>query len=634
MKNNRKKLNIKYRTDTELEIAGYYFAFWKLGILGAALLIVVLNALLMLDVLVKVLLLSVAFGLAGFFAAYNLFLNIRSGRILCDSLFIVLAAVIVFAIGEYTAAALIFIFYDVMRFAESWLTDMQTAKAGSMLDILPDVATVIVDGVAEEKKPKYISYGDIVGVRAGETVPVDGEVLQGVSSVDYSALTRSTRNVDVSKGMTVLSGGVNLSQPLLLRAKCDYSDSVAQRIWRACSSSVKTDTDESFIIRRVLSKYVPITLILAFVVGLIIPIFTHNWAADLKRACAILLLGCPYGFFDFVSLAIFTAIENIFASGAIVRDSSILNLLSSATTFICNKTGTLTENEFEIEDVYPIGISIDNFLSLVTKVESVSNHPAARALRKYTNTDVEIPEGMLYEEIPGKGIKAQIAGNSIIIGNARLLYDNEIETAEPKSRGSIVHVAVNGKYCGYIAFINRVRKGCSDALEAIRSRGLKNFALLSCDLQSSVRVIGQSLGFNVVKAEIDAKGKADAVEYLMSRNTENETCIYLGNGCDELESSSLADVSVATDAFANYDALDSADVCVLGAGLSGFADVLSAASRCRLISRSIGGINLAIRLVVLLMIVFNKIPLVLVSILLSLGAVAGFLCSSLLFERF
>lgn len=633
-----KKINIQsiisYYPDTELDIAGYEFQVWKAGIIIAAFIMVLLDLVLLFGIPVRITLLSLAMVVSIALPLNNLLINIKKGRILSDSLLIFISGIIIFAVGDYRAAAIVVLAYDVMRLFESYLSEMQQSKAADLLDILPDEAIVIVDGVVEKRKPSRILKGDFLGVRALGVIPVDGDIVQGVSSVDYSKLTGAKKDIAVSKGSHVLSGGFNLTQDIIIRASCDYSDSVAQKVFSACSNSVKTETEESARLKKIFAFYVPLMLLLSAVFGLAVPAFSHNWEIAAKRAAAFLILGCGFGLYNSISLSILTTIENIFASGAIIRESSVLNLINDCSTFVCNKTGTLTEKEFEIEDINPVGLNINNFLSLVSKVESVSNHPIARSLRRYLGVeDIEVPEGIEYEELAGKGIKALVSGNAIIVGNASLLDEYGIQYETPNWHGTVVYVAANGNYCGYITLLNRVRRGSADAMEGIKSQGIVNLALLSCDLLSSVRTIGQSLGFNVVKAEISPSEKINSVDYLMGNRVGKETVIYLGNGTDEKEPSLQSDVSVACDAFENSQALDFADVSMLGEGISGFPEIIRCAKNCVLLSKIDVVSNAVLRLIFIFLALAGKLPLGIISIILACLSIAAFLFASVLFDR-
>lgn len=634
----QKKINIqslfRYVPDTQLDLTGYDFQIWKAGLIAVALIIVLLDLIFMFSIPVRIALLSLAIVVSVALPLNNVLINIKKRRILSDSLLIVLAEILIFSVGSYRAAAIAILAYDIMRLVESYLSELQQSKAAELLDILPDEAVVLVDGTVEKRKPSRITKGDFLGVRALGVIPVDGDIVQGVSSVDYSKLTGAKKDIAVSKGSHVLSGGFNLTQDIIIRASCDYSDSVAQKVFSACSASVKTETEESSLLKKIFSFYVPAMLLLAVLSGLVVPAFSHNWDIAAKRAAAFLILGCGYGLYNSVSLSILTAVENIFSAGAIIKESSVLNLINDCSSFVCNKTGTLTENEFEIEDINPVGLNINNFLSLVSKVESVSDHPIAKSLRRYLGVDeIEVPEDIEYEEIPGKGIKALISGNAILLGNAALLDEYGVEYETPNWHGTVVCVAVNGNFCGYITLLNRVRRGSADSIEGIKSLGIGNLALLSNDLIGPVRTIGQSLGFNVVKAEISLKDKINTVDYLMGNRVGRETVVYLGNGSDEKEPSLQSDVAVACDAFENSNALDFADVCMLGEGISGFPRIIKCSKSCILLSRAEICVSAVLRLVFVILALFGKLPLGLISALMALTAVISFLFASVFFDR-
>ena len=635
-KHNRNSiLNILlYQVDSDLELAGYDFTIWKVVLVFVGFAMCIPNLVLFLQLSLKNLLFYVSFLILAVLPAINLITNFRHSRILCESLFILLAGCLSLILGQLFSACFLVFCFDAIRLTESYLTSAQNTKASSVLEILPDFAYVYRDGVMEKIKPSLIKKGDYIGIAVGDIVPVDGIIVEGFSTIDYSPLTRTNKTAALTKGAKVLSGGVNCSKKIIIQASCDYSECFCQSVYNSCSNSLKTDTDEGSKIELICRFYVPAFLLAALILGVFGPLVSHNWLKNVKKIIYLLILCCPYGIYNAVSLSTYTAVEKIFSSGAIIKSGNVLDKLFHAKTFICNKTSTVTENEYIIEDVNPVGIGIDNLLSLVTKVECNSKHPIAEALRNYCGMfEIEQPEGMIAEEIPGKGIVANINGNSILVGNANLLYENGIESKVPDKQGTVIHVAVNGSYCGYLVFLNKVRKGTFDAIESIKYSGIKHLALLSCDLQSVVRLFANSLGFTVTKAELSLNDKISVTDYFMNNKSGKNTIVYLGNGTDEKEASLHADVAVSTDMLDSEEALSFADVCILGGGLAGFAATLKAAIHSIRASLITVILYAVVKLFILIVLFANADLLGLCIAIQSVFAIVSLLLSTVFFEK-
>ena len=579
----------------------------------------------------KPLLYSLSFICAGNFCFHNFFLCLKRGRVLCEALPILAACILMLCTKLYSESVICVLIYEAAKIYEALSQRKEHERSETVLNILPRLSTVCLPGKETRKrKPIHLREGDVVLVREGEIIPIDGYIMDGMTTVDYSSLTMEMTSRAAGKGSPVISGGVNRGNPVLVRATCDYNGSAAKKIFSSFSSSVNRPSSWGTKSSRIYNIYFPAVLAAAVVFGAIIPIFTQNWQAGLRRAAAILLCACPIGLADLLDLCVFSGVRKIFASGAVIRDGRLLDALSRIETFVCNKTGTVTEKNYSVIEIMPVGFSSENpcdpddpaadeLLDYAVKAESISSHPIASAIRKYCGA----PEDMLVEdfsgeEIPGKGISAVIGDLPVYCGNATLLFENGVNCTVPDTQGTAVHVAVDGRYLGYLVLSNEVRQGNFDALEKLRACGVKNFSLLSCDLRSIVRPIAASLSFSNVRSELTPEGKVKAVEYLMGTKAKTRTLAFLGNGNEELECASKADISAASDVLFNDEAWDRSDVSILSEGLTKFPDVVSAAYSAMQISRFAVIVHFASRIVLMILSMIGIISSSLVIALLSL----------------
>lgn len=562
----------------------------------------------------------------GIFCIRNLVYCVGRGRILCETLPVMAACIALFCTGQYILPAVLLACYEAVKLYENYIQRREHTRAENVLNILPRLANVVYPGKKLiHKKPLHLKKGDVVLVREGETVPIDGYVMDGMTAVDYSAVTGGKFTDAVMKGSKVVSGGINRGNSILVRATCDYNSSAARKIYSSFTSSVNRQSGYTVRCTEIYNLLYPVMIALALIFGAVIPIFTHGWVTGIRKAAAIVLCACPAGIVNILDICVFAGVRRIFASGAVIRDGRILDTLSRMETFVCNKTGTVTQNTYRVAEIMPAGYSsedpcgpddpmADELLYYAAGAESLSKHPIAAAIREFCGsqtfgqTEDSSSEEFSFEEIPGKGISAMIHGDTVLCGNASLLFENGVNCSVPNTQGAAVHVAVNGRYLGYFVLINELRAGNYDALEKLRSCGVENFSLLSCDLRSVVRPIAASLSFSNVRTELTPEGKVGAVEYLMNNRTRGRSLAFLGNGSDELAAASRAEVSAASDALFNEDAWNSSDIAVFSEGISVFPLVVGAAYDSMKISKYAMAVNLAIRIAAVILAMIGIVP--------------------------
>lgn len=574
-----------------------------------------------------------AFIFTGMFIFFNLFHNLTHGRFLCESLLIVLAGILAIILQMYSAGTLIFLFYDIAKAVELYLVRKQQERAQQLLDILPRNATVLVDGEERHIKPVHICEGDILVVRAKEIIPIDGIIQAGMSSIDESPLTNEEEPVAVAEGSEIRAGCINISKPLVIAAQCDYSDSTAHKIYSAFTSVMKRESEQEVYAVKICNVLTPLMLMFAVLSAVVFPLFTGKWESGLKLGIIFLLAGCPYGIPGVINLATFTSLTNIFSNGIWLRDIHVHERLAKLEAFLCNKTGTVTESKFTVTEICPEGMEEEHFLAIAGQVESRSTHPIAVAIRRCAG----IPEnyvvpGLEVEEIQTKGISAVIGENTILIGNAALLYDKEIYCAAPSGQGTAIHMAVNGTYCGYMLLDNPIRQGNYEAIEQMRACGVKSFALLSGDLRSAVRPLAGSLNFNIVKGELDVPGKENAAEYLMSNKTPGKTIGYAGDGFHEMAAARHTDVAIITGAL-HSGIHEEADVNVMAEGITVLPEAIRAANTTARIATVTLLIFSGIRLGIVIFGMLGLCPVAFAAAVLSISEVVQYSMSSVLFEK-
>lgn len=572
--------------------------------------------------------------LAGAYCFYNLSVNFRKRRFFCEGLPVVLACAAGFAAKSYAASFFIMLLYQGMKLVELAAVRRQQELAQELVNILPDSAVRLdEEGVEHKIKPSHIRTGDLLLVKAGEVIPVDGIVEEGMSSVELGPLIASGKVVPAAVGHEVIGGCINLSLPLQVRATCDFNASTAKRMYSSFSSIIRRQSEDEKLAVKAGNILYPAMLGCFLLFGILVPLFTGDWSSWLRRGMVFLLCASPYALTGALSLCVFSGAESIFAAGAIIHDISVLPKLAKLETFICNKTCTVTESAYKVTEACPSGVSVETLLSVMVKAECRSVHPIAEAIRSYAGDIREgDTSGLHIEEFPCRGISATLDGTPFYVGNAALLFERGINCPVPEGQGVAIHAAVNGKYIGYVLLENPVRQGNFEAIEQMRACGLKNFALLSGDLRSVVRPIAASLNFNVVKAELKPDGKLAAAEYLNSNKTPGRTLAVLGNCNQEKGTAACADLYVTTAALGRKEAAD-ADVVILSEGISIFPLVVKAGRATENISFFSLAAHFALRFLLALLALIGVCPPVLAGCLFAFLSAAEYLFASYLFKR-
>lgn len=618
----------------EYDAEGYCAGLKDLMILGVSALLLAGALLFRANFAAYAALCALSFIAVGLSCFRNLAFNFSRGRILCEALLITLACGAEAAAGAFAAAAAGMLFYSLAMTVLAKCTNSRQSAAGEMLNILPAYATLLEDGETMRIRPSHIREGDLIAVGRNEVIPMDGVVVEGMSSADASSIIRSKKIIPLRPGSAVCGGSLNLTGEIVVRAGCDYQDSTAQKIFSGFTDAISERSScerrgENFFNALALLGIVLFVIIAGFV-----PIFKGEWLAHLKKGAGVLLCACPFGLISSLALAVFTGVSRIFSAGGVIRSGKTFAKLAAAEAFVCNKTGTVTHGEYTVLEAFPVGIGEENFLSLLGKVESGSEHPIARAIRRYTGTpDGTVVPGMTFEEIPTKGISAVINSSTVYAGNASLLFEHGINCIVPEKNGPAVHLAVNGRYCGYVILDNRTRSGVWESIETMKSCGAQNFAMLSGDLHSIVRQIAATGNFNIVKAELTPEGKASAVAYIKSNSEKNGTVIFASDGLADAEAASAADVSVATAAFGIPEALTARDMAVFAEGISVIPEAVKAASAADKASRYALVFALAARGLFLLLALLGAAPFWVIAAVLGIGAAGSTIMCSYESER-
>lgn len=475
-----------------------------------------------------------------------------------------IAAIAVFAIGFYTEAVLLLILFRAVRLLETFVSERCGAALKALPEIKPDTANVETAEGVLNVEPDYVNVGDIIHVPAGERIPLDGIIIEGVTTVDTSAISGQARPWDVAAGYKVYSGCTNVTAPIRVRVTKSFEQSTAARLVRMSEKAAQFSSSQENFIRKFISIYTPSMLALALVLAVVVPMFNAEWLEMLRRAAIVLICACPSAAVLSVSLAYIKSIGAAAKLGIFVKGEDCIESMAMAETMVFDKTGTITEGRYVITDVFPVNMTERELLTTAASAEVFSRHPIAYALREAVGIrsakDMKVTQ---VEEIPGRGVSAIVGAALVYVGNTALLEKHGISCELPSRSGAAIHVAIDGKYCGHILVADRIRSGAFDALESLRVQGIKKMVLLTGDVLSVARPLASKLNFDMLRAELKPEDKLSALAYLMSNKGSKSSVAFVGDGYNDRTLMERVDVGIAMGALGSEAAFMSADVLVM-----------------------------------------------------------------------
>ena len=475
-----------------------------------------------------------------------------------------IAAIAVFAIGFYTEAVLLLILFRVVRLLETFVSERCSAALKALPEIKPDTANVETAEGVLSVEPDYVNVGDISQFPAGERIPLDGIIVDGVTTVDTSAISGQARPWDVAVGYKVYSGCTNVTATIRVRVTKSFEQSTAARLVRMSEKAAQFRSSQENFIRKFISIYTPSMLALALVLAVVVPMFNAEWLEMLRRAAIVLICACPSAAVLSVSLAYIKSIGAAAKLGIFVKGEDCIESMAMAETMVFDKTGTITEGRYVITDVFPVNMTERELLTTAASAEVFSRHPIAYALREAVGIrsakDMKVTQ---VEEIPGRGVSAIVGDALVYVGNTALLEEHGISCELPSRSGAAIHVAIDGKYCGHILVADRIRSGAFDALESLRVQGIKKMVLLTGDVLSVARPLASKLNFDMLRAELKPEDKLSALAYLMSNKGSKSSVAFVGDGYNDRALMERVDVGIAMGALGSEAAFMSADVLVM-----------------------------------------------------------------------
>ena len=533
-------------------------------ILGTALFLAAL--VLPLEGLPSLLLYLGAYLLIGGEVILRAFRNLTRGQVFDENFLMTIATMGAFAINEYPEGVAVMLFYQVGEFFQDYAVNKSRRSIAELMDIRPDYANFVDGDEVRKVDPKRIKKEDLILVRPGEKVPLDGLVVEGSSSMDTAALTGESMPRDVNMGDPVLSGFINRQGLLKVKVEKEYNESTVSKILDLVENAASKKAPTENFITKFARYYTPAVVFFALGLAIVPPLLIQGalFSDWIYRALIFLVVSCPCALVISIPLGFFGGIGGASRHGILVKGGNYLEALNSVSTVVFDKTGTLTEGEFQVVEVVSTGgLAEEDLLHLAALGESHSSHPIAQSVLKANKRDLRVGLVYDYKELAGLGVLAHVDGQELLLGNSSLFTEKGIATEGEDNGKTIIHIALDNVYQGYILIADKVKEGASLAIRELKERGVENLVMLTGDRDQVAKEVARDLGIDKVFSELLPQDKVGVIEDLTDGLRKNRKLIFVGDGINDAPVLARADIGVAMGALGSDAAIEAADVVLM-----------------------------------------------------------------------
>ncbi len=471
--------------------------------------------------------------------------------------------------GDYTEAVAVMLFYQTGELFQSYAVGKSRKNITELMDIRPDYANIEKDGKLEKVDPDSVAVGSIIVIQPGEKVPIDGIITEGSSSLNTSALTGESLPREVKEGDRIISGSVNMTGVLRVRTEKAFGESTVSKILDLVENASSRKSKSEDFISKFARIYTPAVCISALLLALLPPVASiamgnpAGWEIWIYRALTFLVISCPCALVVSIPLSFFAGIGGASKAGVLIKGSNYLETLSKTKTVVFDKTGTLTEGVFEVSGIHHSTMADDKLIEYAALAESASSHPISKSLQKAYGKSVDRTRVGNIRELGGKGVKATVDGRAIACGNTKLMKDLGVDAAECRSAGTVVHMAVDGKYAGHIVISDIIKSAAGEAVRALRKAGVSRIVMLTGDSEKSAREVADKLGIETFYSGLLPADKVAKVEELLSEEKNGGKLAFVGDGINDAPVLRRADIGIAMGAMGSDAAIEAADVVLM-----------------------------------------------------------------------
>ena len=531
---------------------------WR--IVAAAVLCVVI-ALLPVEGLWRGLLFAVPYLIVGYDVLWSAVRNILHGQVFDEKFLMAIATLGAFAIREYPEAAAVMLFYQIGELFQGIAVGRSRRSIAALMDIAPESAVVLRDGQEEEVSPDEVRVGETILVRPGEKIPLDGVILEGRTTVNTAALTGESLPADKAEGERVISGSINLTGAIKVRTESVYEDSTVAKILELVENSQEKKAHVESFITRFARWYTPCVVIGALLLALIPPLLLGQpWAVWVKRALIFLVVSCPCALVVSVPLSFFGGIGGASREGILIKGANYLEALARLSTLVFDKTGTLTQGSFAVDAIHPKQIGAEALLDIAAAAESYSQHPVAESIVAAHGGDIDHSRIGQVTEIAGKGLRAEVDGQTFYVGNSALMEQIGADYHDCHLVGTVIHVAREREYLGHIVINDQPKPDAAQAIADLKALGVRKTVMLTGDIQKVAQAVAEKLGVDEVHAGLLPGQKVEQVERMLQSGAK---LAFVGDGINDAPVLTRADVGIAMGAMGSDAAIESADIVLM-----------------------------------------------------------------------
>ena len=550
----------------------------------------------------------IPYGIIGWDVLWRAIRNIKNGQVFDENFLMSVATVGAFGCGEYPEAVAVMLFYQVGELFQSVAVDRSRKSISALMDIRPDYANMERNGELVQVDPEEVSVGDVIVVKAGERVPLDGTVLEGTSSLDTAALTGESLPRDVQAGDEVVSGCVNLTGVLHVKVNKPFGESTVAKILDLVENSSSKKAKAENFITKFARYYTPAVVFAALALAALPPLLGMGpWLMWVQRALNFLVVSCPCALVISIPLSFFGGIGGASKQGILVKGGNYLEALAQAGIVVFDKTGTLTKGTFEVTAVHPQQVGEGELLELAALAERFSDHPISRSIQAACQSAPDPNRVTDAKEIAGHGVRAVVDGKTVLAGNQKLMDQFHIPFEDACHHvGTIIHVAVDGAYMGHIVISDQVKEGAKETLRDLKAAGVRKTVMLTGDSQAVGQAVARQLGLDEVHAELLPGDKVDQVERLLQSKGPKEQLVFVGDGINDAPVLSRADIGVAMGAMGSDAAIEAADIVLMDDDLKKLPVAVRIARKTLRIVRENIVFALAVKFLVLILSALGK----------------------------
>lgn len=526
----------------------------------------------------KIILYISAYFAVGYKVIFEAFENILHGEIFDENFLMMLATFGAFATKEFPEAFIVMWLFQVGELFQEYATEKSKKSISTLMDIRPDYANIEKNGVLKKVSPEEIKVGDIIIVKPGEKIPLDGKIIEGSSFIDMSSLTGESKPINVFENCEVLSGSINQNGILKIKVTKKYNESTISKILELVENASEKKTKSENFITKFSKIYTPFVVLSAILLAFVPPMFLGSsyLLEYMHRACSFLVISCPCALVISVPLSFFSGIGNCAKNGILIKGSNYLETLSKVKTFVFDKTGTLTKGNFEVVKINSFNIPEEDFIEIASICEYYSSHPIAMSIKKFYKKEIDFKRLNSISEIAGSGISAIVDGKNVLIGNEKILKDNSISFKKANEFGTIIYVAIENNLEGYIV-INDVLKEETKSALALLKRNNKELIMLTGDNQNIAKEIAQELNIDNYFAELLPTDKVEKLEDIL--NKQKEPVAYVGDGINDAPVLMTADVGIAMGKNGLDAAIEASDIVIMDDNIAKISKAISVSKK-------------------------------------------------------